>query len=95
MQHHVDIAEVQAHLVELLEAATPGDEIVILKNGEQVGTLLRPVTAPARPASLSYRPRASLEEFRQALDAFARGSEGCLAAYHGTYSRDDIYLDHD
>lgn len=40
MQHHVDIAEVQAHLVELLKAATPGDEILITQNGEEVGKLL-------------------------------------------------------
>jgi hypothetical protein len=37
---------------------------------------------------------ASLEEFERDMDLLAEGLEH-LPAYRGTYSREDIYLDHD
>lgn len=37
---------------------------------------------------------ASLEDFERDLDVLAAGLEH-LPAYRGTYSREDIYLDHD
>lgn len=37
----------------------------------------------------------SLEEFERDLDALAEGLEHLPSDYHGTYSREDIYFDHD
>jgi len=37
----------------------------------------------------------SLEEFEQDMDALAEGLEHFLVDYQGTYSREDIYMDHD
>ena len=37
----------------------------------------------------------SLEEFERNLDLLAEGSENFSSRYNGTYSREDIYLDHD
>jgi hypothetical protein len=37
---------------------------------------------------------ASLEEFERDMDLLAEGLEH-LPAYRGTYSREDVYLDHD
>jgi len=37
----------------------------------------------------------SLEEFERNMDLLAEGSENLLPVYSGTYSREDIYLDHD
>ena len=36
----------------------------------------------------------SLEEFERDMDALAEGLEHLPAGYEGTYSREDIYLDH-
>jgi hypothetical protein len=36
----------------------------------------------------------SLEEFEQDMDALAEGLEHLPVGYEGTYSREDIYLDH-
>ena len=38
---------------------------------------------------------ASLEEFERNLDLLVKGSENFSSRYNGTYSREDIYLDHD
>jgi hypothetical protein len=38
---------------------------------------------------------ASLEEFERDMDALSEGLEHLPVGYHGTYSREDIYLDHD
>ena len=38
---------------------------------------------------------ASLEEFERDMDALSEGIEHLPAGYQGTYSRQDIYLDHD
>lgn len=37
----------------------------------------------------------SLEEFERDMDAIAEGLEHLSAEYQGTYSREDIYMDHD
>lgn len=37
----------------------------------------------------------TLEEFERDMDALAEGLEGLPHDYHGTYTRADIYLDHD
>lgn len=37
----------------------------------------------------------SLEEFERDMDALAEGLEQLPAEYRGTYSRADIYVDHD
>jgi hypothetical protein len=36
----------------------------------------------------------SLEEFERDMDALSEGLEHLPAGYQGTYSREDIYLDH-
>ena len=36
----------------------------------------------------------SLEEFERDMDALAEGLEHLPVGYEGTYSREDIYLDH-
>lgn len=36
----------------------------------------------------------SLEEFERDMDALAEGLENLSVGYEGTYSREDIYLDH-
>jgi hypothetical protein len=36
----------------------------------------------------------SLEEFERDMDALAEGLEHLPVGYQGTYSREDIYLDH-
>ena len=36
----------------------------------------------------------SLEEFERDMDALAEGLEHLPAGYEGTYSREDIYMDH-
>jgi regulator of sirC expression with transglutaminase-like and TPR domain len=38
---------------------------------------------------------ASLEEFERDMDALSEGLEHLPVGYQGTYSREDIYLDHD
>jgi regulator of sirC expression with transglutaminase-like and TPR domain len=38
---------------------------------------------------------ASLEEFERDMDALSEGLEHLPVSYQGTYSREDIYLDHD
>lgn len=55
MQHPVEIAEVQAHLVGWLKVVTPGDEILITQNGEEVGTFL--LLAGGRVPSLTLPRR--------------------------------------
>lgn len=37
----------------------------------------------------------SLEEFERDMDSLADGLDDLPAAYHGTYSREDIYVDHE
>ena len=37
----------------------------------------------------------SLEEFERDMDSVAQGLEHLPINYRGTYSREDIYLDHD
>ncbi len=37
----------------------------------------------------------SLEEFERDMDSLAQGLEHLPINYRGTYSREDIYLDHD
>jgi len=36
----------------------------------------------------------SMEEFERDMDALAEGLEHLTVGYEGTYSREDIYLDH-
>jgi hypothetical protein len=38
---------------------------------------------------------ASVEEFERDMDALSEGLEHLPVEYRGTYSREDIYLDHD
>ena len=37
----------------------------------------------------------SLEEFERDMDSLAEGLEHLPVGYQGTYSREDIYMDHD
>jgi hypothetical protein len=39
--------------------------------------------------------RFSLEEFERDMDLLTQGLENLPSEYQGTYSREDIYLDHD
>jgi hypothetical protein len=52
---------------------------------EVLDDLERPRDAIAEP---------SLEEFERDMDALAEGLEHLPVGYEGTYSREDIYLDH-
>ena len=47
----------------------------------------------ANEQELALKPDAMDDEFENDMIAFAEGTEN-LSAYNGTYSREDIYLDH-
>ncbi|MFN0140275.1 MAG: hypothetical protein ACKVQW_09335 [Pyrinomonadaceae bacterium] len=49
---------------------------------------------PAAEQELALRSDASDDEFENDMTAFAEGTED-LPSYNGTYSREDIYVDHD
>ncbi len=49
---------------------------------------------PADERELALESEASDDEFESDMSAFAEGTED-LASYNGTYSREDIYVDHD
>ena len=61
--------------------------------GVTVDELLQEVLNKLEPAPQGLT-EASLEEFERDMDLLAEGLEH-LPAYPGTYSREDIYLDHD
>ena len=62
--------------------------------GISVDDLLQQVLRDMGPPRDALAER-SLEEFEQDMDALAEGLEHFLVDYQGTYSREDIYLDHD
>ncbi len=55
--------------------------------------LLSLLSEPAPSAAEPAEP--SLEEFDRDMDALAQGAEQLPNDYRGTYSRADIYVDHD
>ena len=61
--------------------------------GVTLDELLQEVLNRLEPPSDGLN-EASLEEFERDMDLLAEGLEH-LPAYRGTYSREDIYLDHD
>jgi hypothetical protein len=46
------------------------------------------------PEELALKADANDDEFEKDMTIFAEGAEN-LPAYNGTYSREDIYFDHD
>ena len=61
--------------------------------GVSVDELLREVVNELEPTQ--DWTEASLEDFETDMDLLAEGLENLPAGYQGTYSREDIYLDHD
>jgi hypothetical protein len=61
--------------------------------GVTIDELLQEVLKNLAPAPVGST-EASLEEFERDMDLLAEGLQH-LPAYQGTYSREDIYLDHD
>ena len=62
--------------------------------GVSVDDLLNALLSEAQPAE-SKISEPSLGEFDRDMDSLAEGLEHLPAGYHGTYSRQDIYADHD
>lgn len=62
--------------------------------GVSVDELLREVVNELEPPQ-DWATEASLEDFERDMDLLAEGLEHLPAGYQGTYSREDIYLDHD
>ena len=60
--------------------------------GVSVDDLLDDVLSDLQPVEIS---EPSLEEFERDLDSLAEGLEQLPAGSQGTYSREDIYADHD
>jgi hypothetical protein len=61
--------------------------------GVSVDELLLSLLRDSAPSAEIVEP--SLEEFERDMDALAEGAEQLPAEYRGTYSRADIYADHD
>lgn len=49
---------------------------------------------PSNEQELALKPDAKNDEFENDMNVFAEGTEN-LSEYNGTYSREDIYFDHD
>lgn len=79
--------EVQADVAEQLTALAES-------RGLSVDSLLRSVLA-GWDAKQEGDAEPSLDEFERDMDALSTGLEHLPVAYLGTYSRADIYLDHD
>lgn len=62
--------------------------------GVSVNDLLEEVLNDLEPLQ-DTMTEPSLEEFERDMDALAEGLEHLPVGYQGTYSREDIYLDHD
>lgn len=62
--------------------------------GVSVDDLLQEVLDELEPPH-NAMAEPSLEEFERDMDALAEGLEHLQVGYEGTYSREDIYLDHD
>ena len=63
--------------------------------GVSVDALLRDVLDGLGAATQARDSEPSLTEFERDMGALAEGTEHLPAPYHGTYSREDIYFDHD
>lgn len=75
--------EVENELVSLAKA-----------KGITVDELLREILACGR-LTASGESKSTAEEFEADMLVFAEGTEGPQQEYSGSYSREDIYLDHD
>ena len=62
--------------------------------GVSVEELLREVVDELEPPQ-DWTTEPSLEDFERDMDFLAEGLQHLPAGYTGTYSRGDIYLDHD
>jgi predicted transcriptional regulator len=62
--------------------------------GVSVDDLLQEALERLEPAQAALT-EASLEEFERDMDALAEGLEHLPVGYEGSYTRADIYLDHD
>jgi hypothetical protein len=67
----------------------------ILESAKQLSVAERLRLADALLALAPSNGQFSLEDFERDMDLLAQGSDHLPVNYPGTYSRDDIYLDHD
>jgi hypothetical protein len=84
MQSHIDLDPDVANKLRALAEA----------KGVTVEELLREFVADA-PVALPGTALPGPDEFEADLEAFAEGTENLESPYNGSYSREDIYFDHD
>ena len=68
----INIEEAQAHLAQIIASLTPGEPLVITKDGEPVATLTRPSAKkwPCKAGSAKEMPHWMSPDFDAPLDDF-------------------------
>lgn len=79
----MNIEEIKSETLEILE-----------KQANLFGLSVDDYLRSLLPKTERELPLSSGDEFESDMNAFAEGTEN-LSAYNGTYSREDIYFDHD